>query len=265
MPTVPHESLVLNRVSVADRLDGVTAKLSPGGLVAICGPNGAGKSTLLACLAGLLLPDMGDVRLGATPVSAIPAAQRARALGYLPQAPEVAWDISVETLVALGRLPWRGAPESEAQAAVDAAIAAMDLDALRHRPMSRLSGGERARALMARVLATRPAWLLADEPLANLDLAHAATLMRRFREQAGSGDGGGPEGGLTGGGRGVVLVLHDLANAMNHADRVLVLDQGRLVADGSPEQALSEEVIRRVWGVEARWLGEPGRRALAIG
>lgn len=245
-------SLSLDDVGVAGRLLEITAELSPGQVVAICGPNGAGKSTLLACLAGLLAPRDGAIRLGAAPLASIPAAERARAIGYLPQTPEVAWDLSVETLVSLGRLPWRGAPEGEAQRAIDAAIAAMDLDALRHRPVSRLSGGERARALMARVLATRPAWLLADEPLANLDLAHAATLMRRFREQAGEG-------------RGVVLVLHDLATAMNHADRVLVLDGGRLVADGPPREALAEAVIRTVWNVEARWLGEERARALAIG
>ncbi|MBB4859721.1 iron complex transport system ATP-binding protein [Novosphingobium chloroacetimidivorans] len=245
-------SLALDQVTVTGRLEAVTAKLNRGGIKAICGPNGAGKSTLLSVLAGLLAPDAGCVRLGAAQVDRLPAAERARQLGYLPQAPEIAWDVSVETLVSLGRLPWRGAPASEAQGAIDAAIAAMDLERFRHRPVTRLSGGERARALMARVLATRPDWLLADEPLANLDLAHAATLMRRFREQAQEG-------------RGVVLVLHDLATAMNHADRVLVLHHGRLVADGPPGHALSESVIREVWGVEARWLGEPGARALAIG
>jgi len=135
---------------------------------------------------------------------------------------------------------------------VEQAIAAMELEPLRHRPVSHLSGGERARALMARVLATRPMWLLADEPLANLDLAHGGSLMRRFQEQSVEG-------------RGVILVLHDLATAMNHADRVLVLDRGRLVADDPPELALSEKVIQQVWGVRARWLGEPGARALSIG
>jgi iron complex transport system ATP-binding protein len=249
--TAGYGSLVLDKVSVAARLNGVTTKLNPGSVNAICGPNGAGKSTLLGCLAGLIAPDSGMLRLGNTPVSAMTAAARAQALGYLPQTAEVAWDLSVETLVSLGRLPWRGAPAAEAQAAIDQAIAAMDLEPFRQRPISRLSGGERARALMARVLATRPGWLLADEPLANLDLAHAATLMRRFREQAGES-------------RGVVLVLHDLATAMNHADRVLVLDSGRLIADGPPGQALSEAVIAKVWGVQARWLGEPGARALAV-
>jgi iron complex transport system ATP-binding protein len=128
----------------------------------------------------------------------------------------------------------------------------MDLRELRHRPVSRLSGGERARALMARVLAGRPRWLLADEPLANLDLAHAASLVGRFRETAAAGVG-------------VVLVLHDLATAMNHADCVLVLDRGRLVRAGPPQEALTEDAIAAVWGVKARWLGEDGARALSLG
>jgi iron complex transport system ATP-binding protein len=245
-------SLSVDGAVVAGRLHGVTTKLSGGGVKAICGPNGAGKSTLLACLAGLVAPDAGLVRLSGTPLYTMTAVERARAVGYLPQSPEVAWDISVETLVGLGLIPWHGAPAAEAQAAVEHAITAMELEPLRHRPVSQLSGGERARALMARVLATRPMWLLADEPLANLDLAHGASLMRHFHAQSLEG-------------RGVILVLHDLATAMNHADRVLVLDRGRLVADDPPELALSEAVIERVWGVKARWLGEPGARALSMG
>jgi iron complex transport system ATP-binding protein len=243
--------LAASGITLAGRLDGVTAALCTGEVTAICGPNGAGKSTLLACLASLLTPELGAAMLDGVPLAAIPARERARAIGYLPQTPEVAWDLSVEVLVALGRIPWRGAPVGDAQDAVEAAIAAMDLAALRHRRVSQLSGGERARALMARVLATRPCWLLADEPLANLDLAHAAALIARFREQAAAGTG-------------VVLVLHDLAAAMNHADRVLVLDRGRLVADGPPGKALDEAVIARVWDVSATWLGAEGQRALSL-
>ncbi len=245
-------SLQVYDLGVKARLEALTLALNPGEITAICGPNGAGKSTLLSCLAGLLEPDAGHVSLDGEWLGRLHPQQRARALGYLPQSPEVAWDVSVEVLISLGRLPWRGAPASEAQAAIDKAIAAMDLEDFRHRPVSQLSGGERARALMARVLATRPGWLLADEPLANLDLAHAAALVHRFREQAAAG-------------RGVVLVLHDLSMAMNHADRVVVLDRGRLAADGPAEQALSEDVIARVWGCAARWLGEPGARALSVG
>lgn len=244
-------TLSASRLSIAGRLSDVTAEFPAGEVTAICGPNGAGKSSLLSALAGLLATDSGEVLLDGAPLLSIRSQHRARALGYLPQVPEVAWDVSVETLVSLGRLPWKGAPASEAAEAVEQALAALDLEALRHRPVNQLSGGERTRALMARVLATRPRWLLADEPLANLDLAHGAALVRHFRQQAEAGTG-------------VILVLHDLATAMNHADRVLVLDRGELVAVGPPGEALSESVVERVWRVRACWLGEPGSRALAI-
>jgi iron complex transport system ATP-binding protein len=240
--------LAARDLALGQRLAGVTAQLRPGEVTAICGPNGAGKSTLLACLAGLLPSEAGAAELDGVDLARMPAQTRAQAIGYLPQTPEIAWDVSVETLVSLGRLPWPVAGGAEA---IEQALAAMDLADLRHCPVSRLSGGERARALMARVLAGQPRWLLADEPLANLDLAHAATLVARLKEQAAAGAG-------------VVVVLHDLAQAMNHADRVLVLEGGRLVADGAPRQVLSEEVIMRVWGVRARWLGEAGAMALAI-
>lgn len=232
------------------RLRGVSLSLRPGEVTAICGPNGAGKSSLLSCLAGLLTPATGAVMLHGAPLAAMPPEARARALGYLPQTPEVAWDVSVETLVGLGRLPWRTGKAEDA-AAVDAALSALDLPAFAHRPVSQLSGGERARALLARVLAGTPRWLLADEPLANLDLAHQLALLGHLRACAAQG-------------MGVVLVLHDLALAMNHADRVVVLDHGSVQADGPPELALAEPVLAQVWGVKARWLGDPGQRALAV-
>lgn len=246
-------------ISLANRLHDVSADLAAGRITAICGPNGAGKSTLLSVLAGLLVAEKGTVALGQEPLSAMRPRERARAIGYLPQSPEVAWDVTVETLVDLGRLPWRGGLLSRARtdraadrAAIEAALAAMQLEDFRTRPLSRLSGGERSRALMARVLAGAPQWILADEPLANLDLAHQLALLGLLRCEAKAG-------------RGVVLVMHDLALAMNHADEVLVLDDGRRVAMGPPETALAEPVLRDVWGVEARWMGDPGARALALG
>lgn len=251
-------TLSAHNLAVARRLRDFTAELRPGEVTAICGPNGAGKSTLLACLAGLLAPDQGRVALDGASLTALAPRQRARRIGYLPQSPEVAWDVTVETLVGFGRLPWQGAPlhrahaaASDDAAAVDAALAALDLDLLRERPISRLSGGERSRAHIARVLAGRPGWLLADEPLAGLDLAHAATLIAQLEAQAAAGTG-------------VVLVLHDLAMAMNHADRVLVLDQGKLVTDGPPGEALSAETIAGVWGVQVHWLNGPTGMALSV-
>jgi len=236
-------------LTIAGRLDNVNVTLRPGEVTAICGPNGAGKSTLLAALAGLLSPNGGTVALDGASLGGLGSRQRAQALGYLPQTPEVTWDIDVATLAGLGRLPWRASAAEDA-AAVSTALTALDLDDLAHRPVSQLSGGERARALLARVLAGQPRWILADEPLASLDLAHQAALLDRFRALASQGIG-------------VLLVLHDLARARNRADRVLVLDKGHVAADGAPGEALAEEVIAEVWGVEARWLGEPGAMALA--
>ncbi|WP_336987636.1 ABC transporter ATP-binding protein [Altererythrobacter aquiaggeris] len=226
-------------------LRGVSAKLAAGTVTAICGPNGAGKSTLLSALAGLIELASGEVTIADKPVAAIHPRQRARTIGYLPQSGEVAWDVAVRNLVALGRMP-----HGDANAApVERALGALALMDLADRPMSRLSGGEKARALLARVLAGEPAWILADEPLAALDLGHQLAILKHLRTAAK-------------GGAGVVLVLHDLALAMNHADRVLVLDNGALVADGEPAAALSADVIARVWGVKAQWLGVTGAKAL---
>ena len=240
------QDLMLDR-----RLSGVSVALQAGQVTAICGPNGAGKSSLLACLAGLLTPQAGVVTLEGAALSSLAPRERARVLGYLPQQGEVAWDLSVETLVSLGRLPWKAGAAAD-RAAVDAALAALDLKELRQRPLSSLSGGEQARVLLARVLAGEPRWILADEPLANLDLAHQLGLLGQFRALAAQGAG-------------VCLVLHDLAQAMNHADRVIVLDSGGVAADGPPQEALTEALIEQVWKVPVRWLGQSGQRALVAG
>ena len=234
-------------ITLKGRLNGVSASLRPGEITAICGPNGAGKSSLLQGLAGLLVADSGRVLLDGAPIAALHPRERARAIGYLPQQGEIAWDLSVRDLVALGRLP-----HNEDEGPVDAALASLDLEMLSARPVNTLSGGEKARALLARVLAGEPRWILADEPLAALDLAHQLALIAHLRRAAEAGAG-------------VVLVLHDLALAMNHADRVLVLDDGLLAADDAPVAALAVGLIERVWGVSIRWLGEPGARALIAG
>lgn len=240
-----RRTLEAREIVLTNRLAGVSATLHPGEITVICGPNGAGKSSLLQCLAGLLTSGRGRVTLGSADLAALHPRERAKAIGYLPQESEVAWDVAVRMLVALGRLPHRDRGEAQ----IAAALASLDLLPLADRPVSTLSGGEKARVLLARVLAGEPEWILADEPLAALDLAHQLALLVHLRGAANSGAG-------------VVLVLHDLALAMNHADRVLVLDSGRLAADGAPEEALSAANISRVWGVSARWLGEKSARAL---
>lgn len=238
-------SLSVEHATVKGRISDASTALQPGQITAICGPNGAGKSTLLSVLAGLLTPDTGSAVLDGNPLLSLPPMERAKRIGYLPQNGEAAWDVSVGNLVALGRMPHR----DSAAAPVEVALDALDLGALKNRPMSQLSGGEKARALLARVLAGEPNWILADEPLAALDLAHQLALIGHLRRQADAGTG-------------VVIVLHDLAMAMNHADRVLVLDDGSLVADDNRKSALDCAVIKRVWGVDCEWIGTKGAMAL---
>ena len=222
-------------------LDKVDARFRPGEVTAIVGPNGAGKSTLLACLAGLRRPDTGQVRLGQTAILSLPHRERARRIGFLPQTPEVAWAVDVETLVGLGRIPHsgaRGLSETD-HAAVRTALVRTRMTALAKRDVTTLSGGERARALLARVLAGEPSWLLADEPLAGLDPGHqldAVDLLRAFAAENGNG---------------VVMTLHDLGVALRLADRVLVLQGGGLIADAAPLEALTPAVLAQAYGVEA--------------
>lgn len=241
-------TLAARKLSIDARLDRVSVALEPGQITAICGPNGAGKSTLLQSFAGLIDADGGDVALDDNSLASLSPRDRGKRIGYLPQQAEIAWDVPVRSLVALGRMP-HGDTRRES---VDAALAALDLDHLANRRAQSLSGGETARVLLARVLAGEPDWILADEPLAALDLSHQLALLSHLQSAA--------EGGA-----GVVLVLHDLALAMNHADRVVVLDQGSVAADAEPQNALDHQVIERVWKVSARWIGEPSQRALIAG
>ncbi|WP_379550939.1 ABC transporter ATP-binding protein [Qipengyuania sp. DGS5-3] len=238
-------NLAAQNISLDGRLQDVSVTLDRGQITAICGPNGAGKSTLLQVLAGLLEPNSGSMLLHDGPLDKLSPRERAKSLGYLPQAAEIAWDVPVRSLIALGRMP-HGDNLAEP---VDAALKALDLETLADRRAQSLSGGEAARVLLARVLAGEPEWILADEPLAALDLAHQLNLIRYLRAVAESGVG-------------VVLVVHDLALAMNHADRVIVLDEGRVAAEGAPQHALDAQVIERAWKVNARWIGEAGERAL---
>ena len=238
-------ALVAETLSVAlgghTVLAGVSARFRAGEVTAIIGPNGAGKSTLLACLAGLRKPASGQVSLDQTPILALPHRDRARRIGFLPQTPEVAWAVDVETLVGLGRIPHSGARGLSAadHAAVQAALVRTGMTGLAHRDVTTLSGGERARALLARVLAGEPSWLLADEPLAGLDPGHqldAVDLMRAFAAETGHG---------------VVMTLHDLSVALRLADRVLVLQGGGVIADAAPLEALTPAVLAKAYGVEA--------------
>lgn len=225
-------------------LRGVDLALDPGRVTAIVGANGAGKSTLMLCLAGLRTPTAGSVHMGSSPLLSLSARARGKRLAFLPQTPEIAWAIEVRTLVALGRTPYLGArgPGRDDAAAVDRAMTATDVSAFADRAVTTLSGGERARVLIARALAGEPEWLLADEPMTGLDPAHQLDAAALFRRLAADGVG-------------VLLTLHDLSMALRLADRVIVLADGVVLADGAPAAALTPDIMRRAYGVEAT-LGE---------
>ncbi|MBW0152809.1 MAG: ABC transporter ATP-binding protein [Phenylobacterium sp.] len=222
-------------------LSEVSARFEPGQVTAILGANGAGKSTLLAALAGLSRPADGEVLLDEAPLLDLPPRRRAQRLGFIPQSPEIAWGLEVRTVVGLGRLPWLAARglSGEDEAAIDRALAAARVEDLAARDITTLSGGERARALIARALAGEPEWLLADEPYAGLDPRHALEAGDLFRRLAGDGAG-------------VLLTLHDLTLAARLADRVLVLGHGRVLADGPPAAAMTPEILAAAYGIDAR-------------
>lgn len=229
-------------------LDSIDLQLQSGCVTAVLGPNGAGKSTLLSCVAGLLAPAQGAIELDGAALGSIPAMQRARRIAFLPQTPEIAWAVDVETLVGLGRIPFHGvASEADNRAAVERAMQRTEVGQWSNRTVTTLSGGERARVLLARILAGESDWILADEPFTGLDPSHqfeAAELLRSVADQGG----------------GVVLTIHDLTLAARIADRVVILDGGRIVADGAPQTALTTKILRDVYGIDAQWLTDPNNR-----
>jgi iron complex transport system ATP-binding protein len=223
-------------------LRNVDVEARPGEVTAVIGPNGAGKSTLLRVLSGLLRPAAGRVLLDNLPLAHWPKPALARALAYVPQDRTVHWPLAVRNVVALGRLPFLttgAAPTPDDAAAIDTALADMDVASLQDRPVSEISGGELARVLIARALAQRPAVLIADEPAAGLDPAHQLALFAHFRRIAGQG--------CT-----VVVALHDLSLAARFCHKVVLLRAGSVIAAGEPEKVLTSEHLRDAYGVAAR-------------
>jgi iron complex transport system ATP-binding protein len=239
----------LGRRFVLERID---LALQPGLLTVIVGPNGAGKTTLLRVLAGLLRPDRGAVWLGPSRLDAVPPRERARTIAYLPQNGSVGWPVPVESVVALGRMPHGeavGDLPDDGRRAVAAAIGAVGLNGFEDRSAADLSGGERARVLLARAFATEAPVLLADEPVAALDPRHQFLVLDVLKGRA--------EAGAT-----VVAVMHDLAVAARFADRLVLLDAGRIVADGAPRDVLTPRRLAEVFRIEAQVAERDG--ALAV-
>lgn len=244
--TVQAQALGL-RVRLGNRtvLDGVDLKASTGQVLALVGPNGAGKSTLLAALAADLRPESGEVRIAGRSTGEWTAPELALRRSVLPQAAALSFPFAVEDVVRMGRAPWSGiATDAEDDSAVRTAMEATETTAYAQRPFSALSGGERARVALARVLAQRAPLLLLDEPTASLDLRHQELVLRICRERAAAGDA-------------VVVVLHDLGLAAAYADRAAVLHAGRIAADGPPAEVFTEEALTRVYRQPVEVLAHP--------
>lgn len=219
----------------------VDLSVSSGELVALIGPNGAGKTSLLRAATGLVRPQSGAVLLAGKPIETYTPLQRARLIGYLPQARPMAWPNLVEDLVALGRYPYGGATKISAQddAIVTACLHQCEIAHLRHRHINTLSGGEQARVHCARVFAAQTPLLIADEPIAALDPRHQYRVMDLLAAYVAQGGG-------------AIIVLHDIALAARHATRLVWMRDGEICADGTVADTLNAERLHEVFDMRAR-------------
>jgi iron complex transport system ATP-binding protein len=227
----------------------ISVQAHAGEFIAVLGPNGAGKSTLLSVLAGLLKPDSGKVMLDARAIARVSELARLRA--YLPQNPHLEWPISVERLVALGltpKLPATGGLPSSFAPQITRALEQCDLVEKRDQPATTLSGGEFARAMLARAIVAEPKILIVDEPITGLDPRHAMASMRLLSD-------------IARGGTLVIASLHDLTLAARHASRVVVLVDGAVVGDAD---SLTEELIHRAFGVRSMVTGLGDSRSFTL-
>ena len=234
-------------------LNDISLILPAGRLIALVGPNGAGKTTLLRALAGLI-PSEGAIHVGGEALSSLTLRERARRFAYLPQGHAMHWPLPARDIVALGRYP-HGAidPARLMQRDAEAVLRAMqltDVVEFSERRVTELSGGERSRVALARVLAVEAPVILADEPTASLDPRHQIDVMKTLRLATGKGTL-------------VIVVTHDLGLAARFADTILVLSEGRLVSQGAPMEALSEQLMKDVFRISA-YRGEFQREAVIV-
>ena len=244
------------RAGATTLVDGVGFSAPAGAVTALLGPNGAGKSTLLRAVAGVERPASGSVRFEGDDLLALPRRERARRVAFVEQESSTELPLSVREVVGLGRTPFEaafGGRDADAARIIDQAIATAGVTAFADRELPSLSGGERQRVMLARALAQQPKLLLLDEPTNHLDVGAQLDVLATLQHLATAGTT-------------VVAALHDLTSAAAHADAVVVLSHGRVVAAGPTAETLTPALVRTVYGIEARWMTNPltGRPLLAV-
>ncbi|MCL6395567.1 Fe(3+) dicitrate ABC transporter ATP-binding protein FecE [Pectobacterium carotovorum subsp. carotovorum] len=228
-------------------LDGLSLSLPAGKITALLGPNGCGKSTLLKCFAKLLIPESGTIQLNGKSLSTFSARQLSRHLALLPQQHLTPEGITVRDMVAYGRSPWlslwgRLSPDDRQR--VQLAMEKTHIVDLANKRLTDLSGGQRQRAFLAMLLAQDTPVVLLDEPTTYLDINHQVELMKLLRE-------------LNQAGKTVVTVLHDLNQASRYCDHLVMLADGRVMAEGSPHEVMKPELLQRVFSIDAEIHAEP--------
>ncbi len=222
----------IQNLTVNERLSGVSLDLRRGEMVGLIGPNGAGKSTLLNAIAGLN-KQSGHVSLGGVEMAALDSNERARRVALQPQFVDSAWALSVHDIVSMGRLPWG----DNNQDIIGSVMRQANVEQFARRQVNHLSGGERARVWLARVLANEPEVLLADEPVANLDIHYQKQVMQLLQNYSRSGHA-------------VIIAIHDLSLAARYCDRLCLLNKGKQIKTGNIAEVLDAEILSKVFGVE---------------
>ena len=239
----PRNGLILEDVSfgygrATPTLKGVCLQVRPGEVVALLGPNGSGKTTLLKCAMGLLKPHSGRITLQGQDLRRMRRWQAAQRLSYVPQATDIVYPMTVFESVLLGLRdsPWY--PDQPSLEKVERVLARLELTPLATRPLDELSGGQRQKAAIARALVRDTPYLLLDEPTNHLDMKHKRDTMEILRERARINQ------------QGILVVLHEINIATQLADRIVLLDQGQVVASGAPAKVITPENLRAVYQVD---------------
>jgi len=227
--------------SKQDILRDISFKVTAGEFIGIIGPNGTGKSTLIRLIAGLLKPESGKIHLSGKDIGFLNRTEISKQLAYVPQSIELQFPFKVREVVRMGRFPHHSGlldqgPQSEA--IVDMALDAMDLQSLKSDSFTELSGGEKQRVIIASALAQESRLLLLDEPTSALDLRHQQLILTQLKQLVQTQQ------------KTTLFVTHDINLAAQFCDRLILIDHGTIVADGSPKEVLRFQLIQQVYGVQ---------------